>query len=73
MLINSLETMETIVKNNKSLSWDGWTVVEATPSPTAWNKPEAAFIDGVWNLVKRYEPTEQGWNISNKLVVKNAE
>lgn len=68
MLINSLETMEKIVENNDSLSWDGWTVVHATPSPTAWGKPEAAFINGVWNLVKRYELTEKGWNISNKLV-----
>jgi hypothetical protein len=64
--------METIVKNNDSLSWDGWVVVEATPSPTAWTKPNAAFIKGVWNLVKRYEPTEKGWNISSKLAGENA-
>lgn len=73
MLINSLNTMEKIVENNDSLSWDGWTVVEATPSPTAWTKANAAFINGVWHLVNRYEPNEQGWNISNKLVGKNAE
>ncbi len=26
MLIKSLEKMETIVENNKFLSWDGWNV-----------------------------------------------
>ena len=71
MLINSLDTMESIVENNDSLSWDGWTVVESTPSPTAWSKPSAAFVNGVWNLVRRYEPTEKGWDISSKLVGKN--
>jgi hypothetical protein len=71
MLINSLDTMESIVENNDSLSWDGWTVVESTPSSTAWSKPGAAFVNGVWNLVRRYEPTEKGWNISSKLVGKN--
>ena len=35
MIINSLEKMETIVENNKSLSWDGWNVVELIKSPGA--------------------------------------
>ena len=28
MLINSLEKMEQIVSKNRSLKWDGWTVVQ---------------------------------------------
>ena len=32
MQINSLEQMEKIVKENKTLLWDGWTVVNSYPS-----------------------------------------
>ena len=71
MLINSLEIMETIVKNNKSLSWDGWTVVHRTKSPTAWSNQDGAFIDGVWHILKRYELSEQGWDLPDKLATQN--
>lgn len=72
MVIKSLEEMEAIVKSNDSLSWDGWTVLEATKSPTAWMKPEAAFIKDAWYAVKRYSPNSDGWNIPTKLVKKYA-
>lgn len=68
MLINSLEKMEEIVQNNRSLRWDGWTVTNSYPSPTAWMQPEGVFIKGKWFIQKRYEPTASGWEIPNKFV-----
>lgn len=72
MLIKSLEEMESIVDNNESLSWDGWTVLEAKKSPTAWMQPNAAFIKHEWHTVNRFDVTEGGWDIPAKLVKKNA-
>jgi hypothetical protein len=73
MLIKSLEQMETIVDNNESLSWDGWTVLEAKKSPTAWMEPNAKFIKHEWHTVNRFDITESGWDIPAKLVKKNGE
>lgn len=73
MLIKSLEQMETIVENNKSLSWDGWTVVESSPFKTAWMQPNAIFKNGKWFVTNRFEAGKDGWNIPSKLVKKNAE
>lgn len=68
MLVNSLETMESIVANNKSLKWDGWDVLEIIPSPTAWRKPNGAYIDGKWYTRKRFTLSANGWEIPNKLM-----
>jgi hypothetical protein len=64
--------METIVDNNKSLTWDGWDVLELKKSPTAWMKPNAIFKNG-WFSTTRFSLTESGWEIPSKLVKKNAE
>jgi len=71
MLINSLEAMETVVENNKSLSWDGWTVIESKKSPTAWMNKEGTFVNGTWILQKRFEPSMNGWKIPNKFASEN--
>jgi predicted FMN-binding regulatory protein PaiB len=68
MQIKSLEGMESIVENNKSLNWDGWTVVESKKDALGYMKSNGAFINSAWYVQKRYEPTENGWNIPNKLV-----
>ncbi len=67
MLINSLDVMEQIVDNNDALSWDGWTVVESKSSPSAWMKPEGAFLKGKWVLQNRFDLSSDGWNVPNKL------
>jgi len=72
MLINSLDTMEKIVENNDSLSWDGWTVVELIKSPLAWMKPNAKYIKGEWFIANRFNILSDGWNIPTKLVKKYA-
>ena len=70
MKVTSLEQMEQIVSKNKSLTWDGWTVVNSYPNPTAWSKPNGAFSRsrGQWFITSRFEPTETGWDIPNKFV-----
>ena len=68
MIINSLEQMETIVSNHKSLSWDGWNVVELIKSPGAWSKPNGAFIKGSWYYKNIFSVAEDGWSIPNKYV-----
>jgi hypothetical protein len=68
MLINSLETMEQIVENNKTLSWDGWTVLENRTKENGVMSAEGRYVNGRWIVQKRYEITADGWEIPNKLV-----
>jgi hypothetical protein len=73
MLIKSLEEMETIVENNDSLSWNGWTVIESKANATGWMKADGAFVKGKWYTQKRYSLNEDGWTVPAKLAKKNAE
>jgi hypothetical protein len=73
MLITSLDKMEQIVNDNKSLTWDGWTVVNYTKSPTAWTKTSGAFVNNSWHTATRYEPTAAGWDLPNRFVSNNAQ
>lgn len=66
--IKSLETMEKIVSQNRSLSWDGWTVLNTYPNPVGWKDASGVFIKGKWFTQKRYEPASDGWNIPSKFV-----
>lgn len=68
MMINSLEEAERIVENNKSLRWNGWDIVHYNKMPTAWMKPDGAFVDGDWYTQKIYNVSEKGWEIPDKLV-----
>lgn len=68
MLIKSLQEMEIIVSNNDSLRWDGWTVVSLKPTESGMMSKDGVVIDDKWYLQKRFELTEDGWNIPNKIV-----
>lgn len=68
MLVKSLKKMEEIVKNERTLSWRGWDVVHSVPNPTAWSKPDGAFVKGRWYTQKTFELTSDGWEIPNKFV-----
>lgn len=68
MQIKSLEKMEEIVKKNKSLQWDGWTVVSSYPSDKGRTSKFGAYINGKWHLQARYTPSKNGWDIPDKLV-----
>lgn len=58
--------MEKIVSKNKSLSWEGWNVVELIRSPAAWLKPNAAFIKGSWYYKNVFTVGPDGWSIPSK-------
>jgi hypothetical protein len=68
MIINTLEQMEEIVNNNKTLSWDGWNVVELTKSKSAVFKTDGAYVDGSWYIKNIFSPNRDGWRIPNKYV-----
>jgi hypothetical protein len=71
MLIRSLETMEEIVKSNKSLVWDGWTVVSLKPAVGKTNSSNVVKIRNRWYIQQRFEVSENGWNIPDKLLESN--
>ena len=66
--IISLDEMEKIVSRNRSLSWDGWTVLHTYPNPVGWRTNEGVLVKGRWFTQRRYEPQKDGWKIPNKLV-----
>jgi hypothetical protein len=68
MQIKSLEQMETIVTKNKSLAWDGWTVVNSYPSEKGRTDQNGAFVNGKWHLQRRFAPSKNGWDIPDKFV-----
>jgi hypothetical protein len=68
MIINSLEQMESIVKNNRSLSWNGWDVVEIVKSNSAVYHNNGSYIDGSWYFKNVYSPDRSGWRIPKKYV-----
>lgn len=68
MIIKELEVMEKIVANNKSLIWDGWTVVNSYPSESGRTSANGALVGSKWHIQARYEPGANGWNIPSKFV-----
>ena len=68
MNIKSLEKMEKIVQSNTSLQWDGWTVLSITKSFKAKTSKHGKYINGNWYLVKRFEPSRNGWNIPESFI-----
>jgi hypothetical protein len=68
MKIKSLEKMETIVSKNRSLFWDGWTVINSYPSDKGRTSPFGAFIKGKWHMQNRFIPSSNGWEIPDKFV-----
>ncbi len=68
MQVTSLEQMEKIVSKNRLLKWDGWTVVNVFASEKGRTAKDGAYINGVWHIARRFECTELGWNIPDKLV-----
>lgn len=68
MLIKSLEQMEQIVKKNKSLIWDGWTVVELQPAKNALMSKDGIRVKGRWYIQKRFDATAAGWDIPDNIV-----
>lgn len=68
MLIQSLEKMEQIVEKDRSLYWEGWTVINSYPSKKGSTSQYGAYVKGEWHLQRRFEPTEKGWEIPEGLL-----
>jgi hypothetical protein len=68
MNVNSLEVMESIVEDNDTLSWEGWTVIENLTKKNGMLSPDGAFVNGAWIVQKRYEPGTNGWDVPKRLV-----
>lgn len=68
MIVRSLEDMEAIVKKNRSLHWDGWTVVHSFPSDKGRTSKFGAYRKGRWFIQKRFVPGKNGWNIPDNFV-----
>lgn len=68
MIVDKLEVMESIVSNNKKLSWDGWSVVEMTQSDKGRLSTTGAFVNGIWYIKKIFSPSRDGWDIPNKYI-----
>ena len=65
--------MEEIVRSNKSLYWDGWTVVNRYKSDKAQTSKHGVYFKGNWYMSKRFEPSRNGWDIPERLVLGYAQ
>lgn len=68
MNITSIEKMEAIVNNNKSLSWDGWTVVNKYKSEKGRTSKYGQRINGIWYMTRRFVPSRTGWEIPESFI-----
>jgi hypothetical protein len=68
MIVKTLEEMESIVAKNRSLVWDGWTVVNRYKSDKAKTSKYGIYFKGNWYMTKRFEPNRDGWHIPEGLV-----
>lgn len=60
--------MESIVSANKTLSWDGWTVLDTYPSDKGRTSKQGVFANEKWHMQRRFDPTSTGWEIPDKYV-----
>jgi hypothetical protein len=66
MIINSLEKMESIVKDNSHLRWDGVAVVALVEEDGYYTK-NGVFDDGEWKTEYRFEMVDYNvWNIPDR-------
>lgn len=68
MLVTNYNYAHKIVDNNKTLSWDGWDIVEFKSTPDAYFMPEGVFKNDKWGTVKTFPITENGWEIPKRYV-----
>ena len=66
MIVSKLEIMESIVKKNRNLRWDGWNVLDLKKSDLARTSPQGIRINGEWFLHKIYAVARNGLDIPNK-------
>jgi hypothetical protein len=72
MLIDKIEKMETVVSSNKSLSWDGWDVLNTYASDKARTSKYGVYQNGKWYIQQRFSPDRNGWSIPDRFIKENA-
>ena len=70
MKISDLDKMESIVKNNPSLKWEGWDVVFLEEDGDANLKKNAAFVDSKWHKKVVFENSDGAWDIPDSILRK---
>jgi len=70
MKISDLDKMESIVKSNPSLKWEGWDVVFLEEDGDANLKKNAAFVDYKWHKRIVFENTGGAWDIPDSILRK---
>lgn len=68
MLITNYEYADKIVNENNNLVWNGWDIIEVTPSHNAEFNKNGKIVNGKWSFVKTYPVTESGWEVPKKYV-----
>jgi hypothetical protein len=68
MIVKSLDKMEEIVRRNRFLFWDGWTVVHLFQSDKGRTSKFGARVKGKWFIQKRIVPDKDGWTIPESFV-----
>jgi hypothetical protein len=70
MKISDLDKMESIVKSNPSLKWEGWDVVFLEEDGDANLKKNAAFVDSKWHKRIVFKNTGGAWDIPDSILRK---
>lgn len=73
MLVKDLSIMESIVKKNKNLYWDGWTVVSFYYSDKGKSSKYGSIVNGKWAIIKKFVPDRNGWDIPEKIAGQNGQ
>jgi hypothetical protein len=68
MIVNH-DQAESIVKSNRELFWDGWTIVSWYRNPEGYSSKYGMFRKGSWGIARRFPMKSDGtWEIQNKYV-----
>lgn len=65
MLVRNLRKMETIVRKNKNLIWDGYDVIILREHPNPEISVNARFVGGKWWRATAVPLTRRGWMLPN--------
>jgi len=62
------EQAHDIVNNNRSLHWDGWSIIEFKKDNSAEYHQKGSRYNGIWGFAKVYSPDREGWKVPKKYV-----
>lgn len=70
MLVNSLEQMESIVKQHSNLKWDGWSVIYTEFNENAMFKTNGVFEKDAWHTKQQFDFENGSWDIPDSILRK---